>query len=231
MTLAASSLFNYCNPSCVFPRLHQSAKNRNGRVVEREGSDMSIRYTGPEARLHAAEIFRDKWLWLVLLGGVLIAAGAVAIVIPAVSSIPASKVLGSVLIVAGGVQIMQAAKMLNWAGFIWHLLLGILAAIGGVLIYLDPFPGIVTITILIAIIFAVHGATQIVFAWKVQHQRGWHWFLVSGCIALIVSGLLVMKLPYGHSFTPATVAGVSLIFGGWAYVAMALAARAPASPS
>jgi uncharacterized membrane protein HdeD (DUF308 family) len=34
-----------------------------------------------------------------------------------------------------------------------------------------------------------------------------------------------MKLPYGHSFTPATVAGVSLIFAGWAYVAMALASR------
>jgi hypothetical protein len=29
---------------------------------------------------------------------------------------------------------MQASKMLNWIGFIWHMLLGILAAIGGVLI-------------------------------------------------------------------------------------------------
>ena len=31
---------------------------------------MSIRYTGPEARLHAAEVFRLQWLWLVLLGAV-----------------------------------------------------------------------------------------------------------------------------------------------------------------
>ena len=46
---------------------------------------MSIRYTGPEARLHAAEVFRLKWLWLVLLGTVLIVAGVVAIVVPAVS--------------------------------------------------------------------------------------------------------------------------------------------------
>ncbi|MBN9512573.1 MAG: HdeD family acid-resistance protein [Alphaproteobacteria bacterium] len=192
---------------------------------------MSIRYSGPEARLHAAEVFRQKWLWLVLLGVVLIVAGAVAMVIPAVSGVPANEVLGSVLMVSGFVQIMQAAKMLNWEGFIWHMLLGIVAAIGGALISLDPFPGIVTITILIAIIFAVHGATQIVFAWKVRRQTGWHWFLVSGCVALIVSVLLLMKLPYGHSFTPATVAGVSLIFGGWAYVAMALASRRSDPPS
>ncbi|HYI03967.1 MAG TPA: HdeD family acid-resistance protein, partial [Reyranella sp.] len=54
---------------------------------------------------------------------------------------------------------------------------------------------------------------------------GWYWFLVSGAIALGAAVLLVMKLPYSHSFTPATVAGVSLLFAGWAYVAMALAAR------
>jgi uncharacterized membrane protein HdeD (DUF308 family) len=202
----------------------------NGDQVERE-ADMSIRYTGPEARLHAAEVFRAKWLWLVLLGAVLIVAAVAAIVVPAVSGVPANEILGGVLAVSGLVQIMQAAKMLNWAGFIWHLLLGIVAAIGGVLIYLDPFPGIVTITILIAIIFAVHGATQIAFAWKVRRQAGWHWFLVSGCIALIASGLLLMKLPYGHSFTPATVAGISLAFGGWAYVAMALASRRNDPPS
>jgi uncharacterized membrane protein HdeD (DUF308 family) len=123
------------------------------------------------------------------------------------------------------VQIVQATKMLHWTGFTWHLLLGILAAVGGVLIYMDPFAGVVALTLLIAVIFAVHGVTQIGFAVKVRSQAGWHWFLVSGVIALVAAVLLVMKLPYSHSFTPATVAGVSLLFAGWAYVAMALAAR------
>ena len=84
---------------------------------------MSTEYAGREERLHTAEVFRDKWVWLVLLGGVLIAAGAAAILVPAVSEIAASKVLGSVLIISGILQIMQAAKMLNWIGFIWHMLL------------------------------------------------------------------------------------------------------------
>jgi uncharacterized membrane protein HdeD (DUF308 family) len=121
--------------------------------------------------------------------------------------------------------------MLNWIGFIWHMLLGILAAIGGALIYMDPFAGVIAITILIAIIFAFHGVTQIAFALKVRRQAGWHWFLVSGCIALLASVLLVMKLPYSHSFTPATVAGVSLLFAGWAYVAIALTSRKAATIS
>ena len=34
-----------------------------------------------------------------------------------------------------------------------------------------------------------------------------------------MGGLLLVKLPYGHTFTPATVGGVSLLPAGWAYLA------------
>ena len=95
---------------------------------------MSSDTTGSKERLHTISIFGSHWLWLVLLGSVLMLAGAVAILVPAVSEVAASKVLGSVLVISGGVQIVQAAKMLHWTGFIWHLLLGILAAVGGALI-------------------------------------------------------------------------------------------------
>jgi uncharacterized membrane protein HdeD (DUF308 family) len=186
---------------------------------------MSTGYTSGKERRHTAEIFRDNWLWLVLLGAALILAGALAILVPAVSEIPAGKILGSVLVISGLIQIMQAAKMLNRLGFLWHLMLGVLATVGGALIYMDPFAGVVALTLLIAIILTLHGVAQIAFSLRLRGQSGWHWFLVSGCIALVAAGLLLVKLPYSHSFTPATVAGVSLLFAGCAYVAIALAAR------
>src|ERR1044072_4429541 len=160
---------------------------------------MSSDATSSKERLHTFTIFGSAWLWLVLLGGVLMLAGAVAILVPAISEIAASRVLGSVLIISGLVQIVQDIKMLHWTGFIWHLLLGILAAVGGALIYMDPFAGVVALTLLIAIIFAVHGVTQIGLAVKVRAQAGCHWFVVSGAIALVATVLRVMKLPYSHS--------------------------------
>ena len=172
-----------------------------------------------------ASLFRSHWLLFILLGGLLIVAGGVAIVVPAVSSIAPNEVLGLVLLFVGIVQIAQSGKMQHDTAFAWHLALGFLAAIGGVLVYLDPFRGIVTITILMAIVFAVHGVTQLVFAIRVRRFEGWGWFLGSGCMALLAAGLLLVKLPYGHTFTPATVGGVSLLFVGWAYVAVALASR------
>jgi len=186
---------------------------------------MNTGYTGKTERRHTAEIFRDNWLWLVILGSVLVIAGGAAIFVPAVSEIPASKILGTVLVISGLLQVMQASKMLHWTGFAWHILLGGLSLVGGVLIYLDPFAGVVAITLVIAIIFAIHGLTQIGFSIRVRGQRGWHWFLISGLIALAVSALLLLKLPYSHSFTPATLAGISLLCAGGAYIAMALASR------
>jgi uncharacterized membrane protein HdeD (DUF308 family) len=176
-------------------------------------------------RQHIADIFRSHWLLFILVGALLIAAGAVAIAVPALSSIAANEVLGLVLLFVGIVQIAQSGKMQGEALFAWHLTLGAVAAIGGVFVYLDPFRGVVTIMILMAIVFALHGLTQIAFAMKVRSLGGWHWFLVSGCVALIVAAVLMMKLSYGHTFTPATLGGVSLLFAGWAYVAVARVSR------
>ena len=52
-------------------------------------------------------------------------------------------------------------------------------------------------------------------------------FAAVGGMAVLLgtAALLLLKLPYSRSFTPATVAGVSLVFAGGAYIAMALAAR------
>ena len=176
-------------------------------------------------RLHIAEIFRSHWLLFVLVGGLLVLAGGTAMIVPALSTVEPNEALGLVLMFVGIVQIAQSGKMQGATVSTWNLMLGMSAAIGGVFVYLDPFRGIVTITILMAAVFAIHGVMQIVFGTLVRQLTGWHWFLISGCIALLVAGLLMMKLPYGHSFTPATIGGISLIFAGWAYVAVALASR------
>ena len=176
-------------------------------------------------RRNIADILSSHWLLFILVGGLLIVGGGVAITVPVISSISPNEVLGLVLMFVGIVQLAQSGKMLGAAVFAWYLVLGLLAAIGGVFVYLDPFASVVPVMVLMALVFALHGLTQIIFAAKVRRMKGWHWFLVSGCIAILVAGLLVMKLPYGHTFTPATIGGVSLLFAGWAYVAVAMAAR------
>ncbi|MFO1157951.1 MAG: hypothetical protein U1E60_03855 [Reyranellaceae bacterium] len=71
----------------------------------------------------------------------------------------------------------------------WSLAVGGVATIGGVLVYIEPFPGVVIKTLVMALVFVLHGLTQVAFAVKVRRLQGWHWFVLAGVVAVSTSGL------------------------------------------
>jgi uncharacterized membrane protein HdeD (DUF308 family) len=172
-----------------------------------------------------AETLLSKWGWFLALGVVLTLGGVIAVALPAISTFAASTVLGLALVLAGVFKIVQSLQVKEWSGFIWQELTGAVEVVGGILIYLNPLKGALAITLLIALVFLVHGILQLALAIRVRGQDGWHWFVVSGLVALIASAVLTLKLPYTSVYTPGTVAGISLLVAGIAYVAIALAMR------
>ena len=167
----------------------------------------------------------EKWGWFLVLGVVLASSGALAVALPAVSTYAASVVLGAVLAIAGIVKMIQSLQVKEWSGFVWQELTGAVELVGGVLIYFNPLKGALAITLLIALIFFAQGALQIALAVKVRRQEGWNWLLVSGLVALGASATLTLKLPYTRFLTPGTVAGISLLVAGGAYMAIAFMLR------
>ncbi|MCW3473482.1 HdeD family acid-resistance protein [Rhodovastum sp. RN2-1] len=167
----------------------------------------------------------SKWPWFLLLGVVLILCGVLAVMLPVLSTIAVSSVLGVVLSIAGVVKIIEALQVKEWAGSTWHLLIGAVEVVGGILIYLNPLKGALAVTLLIGIVFLIQGVMQIALAFRVKPQSGWGWLLIAGLVALGVCAAMTMKLRYTSFYTPGTMAGVALLVGGCAYVAIALANR------
>jgi uncharacterized membrane protein HdeD (DUF308 family) len=176
-------------------------------------------------RRHRTRSLQSKWGWFLALGIVLIVCGALAVVVPAASTFAASVVLGVVLAIAGIVKIIQTLQTKEWSGFLWQELTGAIELVGGVLIYFNPLKGAFAIALLIALVFLVQGFGQIALAFKVRPLPGWRWLLVSGLIALSATATLTLKLPYTRFYTPGTIAGIALLVGGCAYVAIGLAVR------
>jgi len=148
-----------------------------------------------------------------------------AVALPAVSTFAASVVLGVVLSLAGVVKMVQSLQVKEWSGFIWQELTGAVELVGGILIYFNPLKGALAITLLIALVFLVQGILQIALAIRIRKQDGWSWLLVSGVVALATSAALALKLPYTRIYTPGTIAGISLLVAGGAYIAIALTMR------
>lgn len=166
-----------------------------------------------------------KWWSFLLLGLVLLTCGSAAILLPSVSTIATGVVLGAVLTIVGIAKIVQAFETKQWPGFVWQLLAGGVEVVGGILIYLNPLKGAAAITLLIAIIFIVLGISQIGCAIRVRGKRGAGWLFVSGLLALAMSLFLTFKFPHVREFEAGAVAGISLLFTGFAYVAIAFAVR------
>lgn len=168
---------------------------------------------------------RARWVSFLLLGIALGLMGALAIALPVISTVATSLTVGILLGVGGVTHVVQAFWTRDWQGFLWNLALGIIQIVGGALIYMQPFAGAVAITMLVAVVLIVQGATQSALALRVRPHDGWGWLLLSGMVAILVGVLLAAHLPAASLATPGTMVGIALIFSGTAYVAIALAAR------
>ncbi|HWK63519.1 MAG TPA: HdeD family acid-resistance protein [Rhizobiaceae bacterium] len=185
-------------------------------------SDVSTREID---HLDQVDSLHSKWGWFLALGIVLAFAGALAVALPAVSTFATSVVLGVGLALAGIVKMIQSLQVKEWSGFVWQELTGAVELVGGILIYFYPLKGALAITLLIAVVFFAQGILQIVLAIRVREQAGWRWLFVSGLVALAASAALALKLPYTRIYTPGTIAGISLLVAGMAYIAVALTMR------
>jgi uncharacterized membrane protein HdeD (DUF308 family) len=60
----------------------------------------------------------------------------------------------------------------------------------------------------------------------VKPAAGWYWPLISGIVSLILGGLILAEWPQSGLFIIGLFIAIELIFNGWSYLFIALAARA-----
>lgn len=171
------------------------------------------------------DVVRDKWGWFLFAGIVFIVAGLFAFLAPFMTSLVVTVVVAVVLIVAGLVQIFQAGSIQSRAGFLWQLIIGLILFIGGIAIYFNPVAGTFLLTLFAAAIFLAKGLFQIVLGLRIRPNDAWGWIVAAGVVAFIVGILIWMDYPLSGVYALGVLAGISLVFTGWSYIAIALAAK------
>lgn len=180
-------------------------------------SDASLVHTVGEIRKNSG--------WFIFLGILFLIGGVFAIAMPLVASIAVAVVVGVSLFIIGVFQIIQAWSIRTWAGFIWQMLIGIILVLGGLSLYFNPFAGTLTLTVVAAAIFLAQGIAQIILGFQMRPHSGWGWILAAGIISAIVGVMIFARFPESAFFTLGTLAGISLLFSGWSYIMVAMAAR------
>jgi uncharacterized membrane protein HdeD (DUF308 family) len=183
----------------------------------------------PADQLQAAfdESVSHHWGWFLVEGLLLVFLGLLAILLPTAASLAATVVVGWLLLLSGVMGLIQTIRARRAPGFGWSLLSALLALGAGAMLLIWPLRAVFSLTaVLIAFLFA-EGVITVFYA--LDHRRGysgrWGWMLASGLIDILLGVILLAGLPGTALWALGLLLGINLCFGGWALIAMALAAR------
>lgn len=166
-----------------------------------------------------------------LIGVLLIVLGIVAIAQPAVSTIFAETWFALILISAGSAKLGYAFQTRNSGGFVWKLLLSILYIATGVMLFVNPLRGVLTLTLLLGSFLLTEGVVELILAFRLRPQQNWTWVLSDGIITLLLGGIIWFQWPFNAPWIIGTLVGVSVLSTGISRVMLSLNVRSALNPS
>jgi uncharacterized membrane protein HdeD (DUF308 family) len=170
---------------------------------------------------HELEVIRGKWLWLMILGFVLVVVGMLAIGAPFIASLATALTIGVLLIMGGVAELVGAFWTRDWSGFFLMLLMGVLYVVVGLLFVHHPGVALAALTLLLACSLIVSGTFRIVGSLMYRFPH-WGWVLVGGVLNLVLGLLIWQQWPDSKLWVLGLFVGIDMIFSGWTWIMLAL---------
>ncbi|WP_193197294.1 HdeD family acid-resistance protein [Nostoc sp. MG11] len=158
-------------------------------------------------------------------GIILIIFGIIAIAIPTISTIFAETWFAVILISSGFAKLVYATQTRDRGGFFWKLLLSGLYIATGVMLFVYPKTGILTLTLLLGSFLLTEGVFELILAFRLRPQQNWTWVLGDGIITLILGAMIWFQWPFNAPWILGTLVGVSVLFTGVSRVMLSLNTR------
>ena len=198
------------------------------RSVSNKGKELGDFLDEAEVLLEGAEhAARSHWPILLIEGIALIAFGVLALFISPLMSLGIVVALGWIFFFGGMAAMIAYCWLYPAAGFIYLLFLAVLAVITGLALLVRPWSGVISLTVILIVCFALAGAAKLTYPLKrsryLSSYRGW--IRASGVVDLVLAGLMFVDLPETAFWAPGLLLGANMVLGGIALIVIALLER------
>jgi len=169
-----------------------------------------------------------SWGWLLALGIVLILFGGLILTTPlgvVTASLTTEIWIAAALVAAGALQLAHGLKAGDWSHRGWQLLGGVIFIAGGVLIFVDPTFGLVSLTMIVAVTLVAQGTTSLLVSGGVPDWGGRKWLVLSAVVSIVAGLLILFDLPSSAGWTLGTIVGAALLLQGISLTLLALEVR------
>ncbi|MEP7328776.1 MAG: DUF308 domain-containing protein, partial [Betaproteobacteria bacterium] len=175
------------------------------------------------------EMERKAGIWVTIWGVLLIIAGIIAIMQPAVAALGFSLVLAWIFVFAGVVQGVYAFQQRNQTGLAWKLLAAIATLVLGVIMLSNPIASIATLALVIGAFIFASGISSVMLGMRLKGQKGSGWVLFDGALSIVLALLIAMGWPENSIAFIGILVGICLISGGMWRIILGRALRADAA--
>ena len=162
--------------------------------------------------------------WSVGFSVLMIVAGILAIVVPAVAGITVTVFVAWLLVFSGVLHFVYAWHA-GGTAMIWEVLLGIAYTIVGVYMLVNPAAGMVSLTFALATYLLAQSLIELALALRLRPMSGTGWLFLDGVITLILAIMIWRTWPSDADWVLGVLVGVSMLFSGITRLMISLAAR------
>jgi len=165
--------------------------------------------------------------WSLVLGILLVIAGALALVFPVMAAVAASLYVGWFAIIAGVIELVVAIRTRSEPHFGWRLVEALVYLVLGFLLVRNPIAGAASLALVVGALIAASGVVEIMLAVRHKPKKGWGWLLTSGILSILFAVLIAIGWPLGSLVLIGYLVGFQIIMAGVARIAMGLGGRQP----
>jgi len=178
--------------------------------------------TDLRGRLH------HSWGWLLALGLVLMLFGGLILTTPLgviTATLTTEIWIAAALVVAGVLQLAHGLKATEWGGRVWQMVGGIIFIMGGVLMFVYPTIGLVSVTMIVAATLVAQGITSLLVSGGFPEWTGRKWLILSAVVSIVAGLLVLFDLPTSAGWTLGTIVGAVLLLQGISLTLLGLEVR------
>jgi uncharacterized membrane protein HdeD (DUF308 family) len=165
---------------------------------------------------------QTHWRLFLFEGIFFILLGFCAFIIPQFFSVFVVIFLGWIIVIGGVTQISRVLLLPKIPGFGLWLGLGVLQLVVGFLLIADPIAGVLTLTMMMVLFFALEGVIKIYMALMIRPLPHWEYVLLSGITAVVLAIIMLTFWSEIPHWLLGLFLGINMIMLGVAMVKIGL---------
>jgi uncharacterized membrane protein HdeD (DUF308 family) len=151
---------------------------------------------------------------LVLAGGLALAAGVVAILVPAVASVGTALFIGWVLLLASVAIAVEGLSAPGLSRKLLRMLVAVLTFAAGLYLLVSPLEGTFTLTVMLVLWFVGVGIVRVATGIAELGTPGAGYTIVSGVATLVLGVLIARELPSAADWAIGLLVGIDFCVYG-----------------